>query len=222
MQHHNTPEDDTLERAATAALALAAEHGWARLTLAQIAQRAGLAMDALYGRAASKADLIDVLARRFDRAAAADHAPEPEESPRERLFDVTMARFDAMARDRAGLVALLEQLERDPVLAARAWRGHVATARWLLELADVDTSGVAGFARSRTFAVVLARVTRVWMRDDSGDQARTMAALDRRLRDIEGFARGLRRWGRRRRDAPPADPDGPPPIRSEGPGAPAA
>lgn len=209
-----TPDSDALDRAADAALALAAELGWERLTLAQIAQRAGLPMDALYGRATSKADVLDVLARRFDRAAAATYHPELDETVRERVFDAAMARFDAMEPHRAGLVAIMERVDRDPALAARAWRSTVDTARWLLELADVDTAGPAGFARVRVFAAVLVRTTRAWMRDDSGDQARTMARLDRQLRDISGFANAMRRrWRRDRRNEAAVDPDGPPPIR---------
>ncbi len=214
---------DVLERAATAALELAGEVGWAQLTLAQIAQRAGLPMEALYGRAASKTDLVDLLARRFDRAAAANYSAEPDETVRERVFDAAMARFDAMEPHRNGLVAIMERADRDPAFAAQAWRSTVDTARWLLELAAVDTSGAAGFARVRVFAAVLVRTTRAWMRDDSGDQARTMARLDRQLRDISGFAGAMRRrWRRDRADAPTADPEGPPPIRPQGgPGGPA-
>ncbi len=196
-----------------AALALAAEIGWGRVTLAAIAFRADIPLDRLYGRFGSKTDVLDLLAQRFDRAAVAEFDFEADAPVRERVFDAAMARFDAMEPHRAGLVAIFSRTGRDPLIAPRAWLWTVRSARWLLELAQVDTAGAAGFARARVFAVILARTGQAWIEDDGGDLSRTMARLDRQLRDVSDFAK---RWGKGgRRRASHAEAAGPDPIRPQ-------
>ena len=56
-----TDTDPLLDRAGAAALAIAAEGRWAEATLRDLAEQAGLDLAALYGRARSKADIVDAL-----------------------------------------------------------------------------------------------------------------------------------------------------------------
>lgn len=184
-------EDDFLTRCEDAALALAGERPWRDVALRDIADRAGVPLDDVYGRATSKTDIIDALAQRFDRAAAKELDLEPDASVRERVFDAAMARFDAMEPYRAGLTSIFNDVRRDPSLAAHGWGMGQRSARWLLELAGVDTAGASGFARVQGFTVILGRAVDAWRKDDAGDLARTMAALDRDLRDAEAR---LSRW----------------------------
>ena len=57
--------------------------------------------------------------------------------------------------------------------------------RWMLEAADISTGGIRGAVAVKLTAAVYLSTMRVWRRDDSPDFARTMAALDARLRRIE-------------------------------------
>ncbi len=180
------PKPDPLAVAADAALALAAERPWRDIALRDVAAAARLPMTAFYGVVRSKDDVVDALFARLDRAAAAAlEAERPAGEARERVFDAAMARFDAMEQERAGLASILSDELSRPLSAARLWPRAARTARWLLELAGVDTSGAAGAARVQGFTAILARATRAWLEDEAGDLSRTMATLDRTLRDVE-------------------------------------
>ena len=61
----------------------------------------------------------------------------------------------------------------------------------MLEAADVDTSGAGGAVRTLGLASVYASVFRVWLDDSDPGLARTMAALDRRLRRGEQNLKAL-------------------------------
>jgi hypothetical protein len=63
---------------------------------------------------------------------------------------------------------------------------------WMLEAAGIGTDGATGGLRVAGLAAVYASVFRVWLEDDDPGHARTMAALDRRLRRGE---RSLRNFG---------------------------
>ena len=182
-----TSQSSLLRAAADAALDAAAARPWAELSLRAIAEAAGVSLADLYDAARSKDDVLDAVLAEFDRAAADDLDLDADAPERERVFDVAMARFDAMERRRAGAVSILgHELDR-PLGALRLWPASTRTARWLLALAGVDTSGARGQARVQGFAVILARATRAWLRDDAGDLSKTMAALDRMLRDVDGW-----------------------------------
>lgn len=180
-------QDDMLEPLADAALRLAPGRPWSDIAFGDLAQEAALPLDRVYGRVRTKTDVVDALSRRFDREAARDLEAAPDADVRERVFDAAMARFDAMEPHRAGLKPILKAARSDPALAARGVAMTARSACWLLEIAGVDTSGLGGALRVQGFALILARALRAWESEEAPGLARTMAALDRGLRDAEDW-----------------------------------
>lgn len=170
-----TPEDDILDRAAAAALSLAAERPWKAIALRDIAARAELHFADLYLLAPGKAAVISHLARRFDAAAlaTADHGGE---DVHDRLFDAAMARLEAMQPHRKALLAVAA--DENPLdVAKRA----PLTARAILEAAGVDATA----PRVAAMGAVWLRLLQVW-RTDGEALARTMAEADKRLKQMQG------------------------------------
>ncbi len=183
--------DDAGERMLDAALALAAERDWRGIGLAEIAQKAGLSLAEGYAAGPSKLHLLAALNRRVDRAALAA-TPEAEGLSRERLFDLLMRRFDALQPHRPALRSMLRGSLGDPaaLLAAPALLRSMA---WMLEAAGIGAAGWRGALRVHVLAGVYLSVLRVFLGDESVDLAATMAALDRRLRAVEGVLGGPKR-----------------------------
>ncbi|HEX8569049.1 MAG TPA: TetR family transcriptional regulator [Caulobacteraceae bacterium] len=174
---------DLLDRAVDAALALARERPWGDIVLRDIAAAADAPLAQLYPLAPSKAALLDHMSRRFDLQALEAGAGD---DLHDRLFDVVMARVEAMEPHRSALSAIARS--EDPArLALRLPR----TARALLEAAGVDTQGSKGAVRIAAMTALWTRVLQVW-RDDEGALNRTMAEIDRRLRQMRS---GLKRLG---------------------------
>jgi AcrR family transcriptional regulator len=178
------------------ALRLAAERGWANLALADIAAAAKLPLADLYASYPSKTAILAALSRGVDRHVLAGLEGSSDESTRDRLFDLIMKRFDALAPYRDGLSAVVRDAGRDP-LAALCGLGPLARSMALmLEAAGVSSSGVAGALRTKGLGAIYLATMRDWFRDDSADKARTMAALDARLRRAESWAHRLDRRAR--------------------------
>ena len=174
------------DRIIDAALARIASDGWRHLSLAAIADAAGLPILQVYRTFGSKQAILRGLHRRIDEAALADPPPaEPGERPRDRLFDLLMRRFDALGPCKPALEVLRRELPGDPmtILCSGAWL--LRSMRWMLEAAEISTGGIRGAVAVKLTAAVYLSTMRVWQRDDSPDVARTMAALDARLRRIE-------------------------------------
>ncbi len=184
------------ERILDAALGLAARRGWRRTGLADIATEAGIGLDRLRSQFASKPAIVNGLIRRTDERVLALGAAEGS-SARDRLFDVLMRRFDALHSDRSGIAAILRDVCLDPMAAMCHAPRLMASMAWMLEAAGLDSSGPVGLLRVKGLAAVHLWALRAWLGDDSRDLAKTMAALDRGLRQAEALA-GLLAKGRAR------------------------
>lgn len=187
-----------------AALGLAARQGWRALTLNAIAKEAGVPLGRVHGVFPSKWAILDAFADRVDEAVLARPAPAAGEPARDRLFDVLMRRFDAMQPHKAAVTAMAHDLGREPLAAFCAWPRLIKSMAWMLEAAGLDSSGLAGLVRTKGLAVFYLAALRTWLSDDSVDLARTMAMLDRGLRQAEAAVRFLDKGRKRSKPAKPA------------------
>jgi hypothetical protein len=203
---------------AEAALKRAAARGWRGVTLHELADLARRPVGDFHPL--TPADAFDCVDEYFDRAAAKGaSAPNLNDPARERVFDVAMARFEAMEPHRAGVLALDQAHGPDPIAQTAAHARATRTARWLLALAGDEGDGVGAAARTQALAFVLRQARAAWAKDEAGDFAKTMAALDKGLRRSEDFfdqvgkvAAGLRPGQARAKpadEAQPSDPPGP-------------
>ena len=187
-----------------AALELAAVQGWRDTRLGDIAAAAKLTLAQVLAVYPSKAAIVAAFTREIDEAVVKVEDPDLAAQPvRDRLFDVIMRRFDALGPHKAAVRAIVRDTARDPVSAVCAACALGRSMAWMLEAARVDGSGLSGLVRKKGLGVVYLSVLCVWLNDDSEDMAKTMAALDRRLRRAENLVMLCRLPRPRRREAEP-------------------
>ena len=172
-----------------AAMALFSERGYAAVRLQDIADRAEMDLGALRQRVANKLDILKLFLRRLDADVLGEDAGfGPEETVRDRLFDLLMRRFDALTPYRPALRAILQDAGRDPAaLLCLAPHGMTALG-WYLEAAGTSADGLRGAMRIKGLCVVWLHCLRIWEKDDSDDLAKTMKALDKALGQAERLA----------------------------------
>ncbi|MEO0882653.1 MAG: hypothetical protein AAFY34_07945 [Pseudomonadota bacterium] len=173
-----------LDQALEAALKLAADRPWREVSLRDVAEAAKLDLTDLYG-VTDKARLVSALEPWADKAMSAEKA-DMAETPRERLFDAIMRRFECMEAERAGVLSMMRERDRTPVGLAHMIKARRKTADWAITAASVDTgdyirSGAQRIAIMRT----ISRTETAWKSDEAGDFARTMATLDAGLVEME-------------------------------------
>ena len=185
------------------AFTLIAERGWRGFSFTELARRAKLPLASVYAEFPNRGALLRRLGKRLDaQMLDIDTADLEGLSPRERVFELVMRRFDAMAPFKEGLRALSRQAPADPALAAA---GLCNLARLTDRLLDAAETGHGSAPRAmlarKALGVVYARVFGVWLDDATPDLARTLAELDRRLQQVEGLARWFGGGRGRRPDA---------------------
>lgn len=173
-------------RLADLALRLLARKAWRDLTLAEVARAAKVPLAELSQLAPAKPVLIGLILQRFgDEMSARYKADGDAPSPRDRLFDVSMAWFDTLAHHKQAVRALYDGLKGDPFTLIDARGAIVAAAQWLMTLAEADQGGALAL-RATAFAAILGRAIPVWL-DDDADLSKTMARLDGDLRRGESL-----------------------------------
>lgn len=193
-------------------MALAAEQPVRTIGLADIAERAGISLAALRATFGGKLGILVGFARRIDLAVLADGPADPASGPRDRLFEIMMRRFDALAPYKAAVDRMAASARCDPALAAILHRLSVRSQRWALAAAGIRVGGLRGRMVVEGAVFVYAETMRTWLHDDDADLGRTMATLDRALRRAErgmemasGICSLLPRFDRRRRGRGPSD-----------------
>ncbi len=187
------------------ALELVAERGWSGTSLAEMAAAAGVPLDTFHRHYPSKAAVLRALSQRVDTAMLAGIEPAAGEGARDRLFDAVMRRFDALNPHKAAVRVIVRDVGCDPLaLACRA--GPLCRVLSLtLEAANLDAGGLRGLVRIEGLSWIYLATMRTWLRDDTDDMAKTMAALDRQLRTADRAIAALCRA--LQRGAPRAEPD---------------
>ena len=189
-------ERSDADRIIDAAMERIAAVGWRNLSLAAIAAAAELPILQVYRVFPSKTAILCAMLRRTDEIVlAAPLDAQEDERPRDRVFDLLMRRFDALAAYKGALLVLRRELPADPPSALCIGAAGLRSVRWMLEAAGIATGGIGGILAVKLTAAAYFQASRVWLRDESPDLAPTMAALDQRLRGIErwyGTPRGRR------------------------------
>ena len=178
-----SPSGSPRDRLIAAALGLAAEQGWRRIDMAEIAEAAGLSLAETYEVARSKPAILWALRREIDEAMLAGGVASGD-SPRDRLFDVLMRRFDALRPYRTGLGAILRDSGGSPALLS-CLPGLLRSMGWTLTAAGLPASGCRGRLARRVVGAIYVSILPTFFRDDSRDLGTTMVGLDKRLRQVE-------------------------------------
>jgi AcrR family transcriptional regulator len=179
-------------RIISAALACAAAKPWGDVTLLDIAEAAKLPLIEVRHAFAGKAEILAAFLHEVDDEVLKRTPKQSEgQDKRDVLFDVVMNRFDVLAPYKPALKSIRASGPADASLA----RPFLASQHWMLQGAGIGTDGAAGTLRVAGLGMIYASVFGIWLEDDDPGLARTMAALDRRLRRGERTLRGVEQIG---------------------------
>jgi len=179
-------------KAVRAALDLAKERNWGDISLADIAQAANLSLADLRREFSCKTDIIRAFQSEVDAEILARARPAGDaQSPRDRLFDIVMTRFELMQPYKPALRRISAYLCCRPGEAATLLCSSLASQYWMLAGAGAKLDGPGGALRVTGLAAVYGKVFQIWLDDASPSLDKTMAALDKRLAKGERMLSGI-------------------------------
>lgn len=191
--------DTTIAKGLKAAFKLAELTPWDELTLSSIAEEADLSLKDFHG-VASKDDLSAAIEPHFD-AAMSEGSVSDTETPRTRLFDVIMMRFEAMEEVRDAATSYLRWRDSSISGLALRVRARLETAKWATTCAGLDNTGsLPQSVQLAAIAWAVSQAERAWRQETSAELSQTMAALDAELLKLEERSAWLKRFGARKSD----------------------
>jgi len=184
--------NETRDLIIDAALRLAADKPWPEITLTDIAQASGISLAELARHVSGKPQILEAFARRMDGQLLASLTSDPVEGDaHDRLFDIMLRRFELLAPYKAAIANIVRAPADGPAEWLHLLASSLTTQGWMLAAADIKLSGLRGDAAKLGLAKIATDTLRVWLKDDDAGLARTMAALDRKLRDGEALMNRL-------------------------------
>ncbi len=183
---------DLLDQLIDAAMDQIAEQGWANTSYTQVLQAAGLVYRDVYHVARDMEALMALFADRIDAAMLADAEAFDAETPvREHLFDLLMARFDALSDYKPALARIFSEQQRAPIDGLRTALRLERSMALALEAAGESSTGLTGQLRAKAMTALYLRCFRAWVKDDSEDLGPTMKVVDESLKQAERAASWL-------------------------------
>lgn len=196
-----TEEPETIRaKIISAALQIAEVGDWRSATLSDISEAADVPLEDIRRQFADKQAILAAYIADVDHEVlAADLGFEAEDTPRDRLFELLMNRFEVLGRHRSAVGELMRAMLGDPVSVMRLSPAVLSGTGSILDAAGISANGPFGCLRAKGLLAVWLATLRVWLEDDSPDLSRTMAVLDRHLRKAEQAAIELNRFAPTRR-----------------------
>jgi hypothetical protein len=171
-----------------AALGLIEREGWQAYRPLRLARETGAGLAEIVTQLGDRADILAAMGRRADMAMIDVTAEElAEMSPKERVFELMMRRFESLRPARPAL----RRLKREA--APEVWLEGLGNLRRAMKLI-VEAGDLVGYGPRRALvgaalASAYLRSGRVWLDDDSEDLAGTLAELNRQLDRVGGVLR---------------------------------
>jgi AcrR family transcriptional regulator len=171
---------DQTKLIAEAALSLADNVGWERLTFKAIAGRAKISVKDVEAQFSDIWDILKWVLKRVD-----DETQDAVEKYlgndwRDNLAEILMARFELAQAHRGAFASLRRAFVHHPEVAPRFVRGFYRSLNGALKLSGISKRLCQPVCVAGLGAVYLSLVD-VWMKDTTRDLSKTMAAIDRRL-----------------------------------------
>lgn len=176
-QKRNKNQTDLI---AGAALSLAAASGWEKVTFATLSKKLRLKPFAITRLFPDMASIIAHILDNVEKEAEKAVQGYLGNGWRDNLMEIMMARFDIAARERKAFEALPRYLRKRPQMLLSLLPHFHEKMERMLDLSrfpDHPLRPVAGIILGGIYATLI----ETWAADDSRDNSKTMAAIDRRL-----------------------------------------
>ncbi|MBT4880304.1 MAG: TetR family transcriptional regulator [Alphaproteobacteria bacterium] len=173
-----------------AALTLVAREGWTDLSFQEIANLAEVPLAEVYEHFPQKSAFLLALNEKVDRFVLKQAEELSEESgitPRERLFDLSLTRLDALFPYKNALAHIYKDLWFDPLSVLTLAPGFMTSLEWMLQASGLGISDCYGKVRIKALGTIYFLSLKTWLEDDSEDTSKTMAFMDTQMTRAESL-----------------------------------
>lgn len=163
---------------------LVGTHGWQSLSFDKIASDLGINLSDLRQKYTKKEDILIDFNKEMDQKILSEISKEDlaGAAPRDQIQELFLYRFEILEPYKQALKIIYKDMLCHPTDLVPNMIDNLSSLNWLLSLSDADLNGFLGFAKSQGLKVIYIVAFKKWLDDDSKNQEKTMAFLDKSLR----------------------------------------
>lgn len=182
--------DSLKEKAFHACLEVIKKEGWTKFSFQKASEISNIPLDIFYSHFPRPSEVMVYLFQKIDEQVlnSLGSLEDLSLSPKDALFEVLMARFEAAEAYKPTLRIFWREWIHSPEDApALTCQGYSSMA-WMLEAANLKSRGLKGLLQTQGLLVLYLLTLRTWLEDDTQDMGQTMVFLDKNLTRLERFA----------------------------------
>jgi ubiquinone biosynthesis protein COQ9 len=176
------------EKVFKACLMVIEKEGWKGFSFAKASQESGIPLHTFHNHFPSPTDVMLHLFRKIDNELLKNLDLSDNVSPKDALFEVLMARFDAAQPYKAILKSFWSEWVLAPEEAPALAHAGFTSMMWVLEAAGLENRGLKGMLHLQGLTTLYLLTLKTWLKDDSPELGKTMAFLDKGLSRLEKLA----------------------------------
>ncbi len=146
-------------------------------------------------------DVVDRYLNQINTKVVTGYVFDPEDSVRERLFDLLMQYFDELNAHKEVALNIERGFYARPLALIKRKSEIHALFQEMLDVTKAGSDPIRDQFRLRSLEGIFLMTYRVWKKDDTTDMAKTMATLDQHLAKAEKWEEKLSCSAWRRRSA---------------------
>lgn len=165
------------------ALDIASKDGWKAVSLEKVAIKTKMPVEKIKSLFSDTASLLAHVLKKTDRELTLHVKKNLECSPdtwRDNLFEVVMARFDIIQKNRKAFLSIYNYLKKDIPTASKLLGPMHKSMSLVLELAEMRSSRTHCL-EALTLQAIYMMVIGTWAKDLTLDLSKTMATLNKQL-----------------------------------------
>ena len=139
----------------------------------------------------SKLDLLKNINRYVDDLLINQMKSLEQSSNKDMLFEVFMARFDILQKNRQSFISIYEGFKKSPQQLIKLLPSFLESMIISAELAAFNVNGFKGTIRLKGLMIVYFATFFIWLDDNTTSLEKTMMALDKNLNHAEKFGKFL-------------------------------
>lgn len=159
--------------------------GWLHFSLSDIADDKDTTLAKVHAKYPNRLCLLEDFSKYIDQTTLEDLEKFDEtETQRDRLFSIIMTRFDVLTPYKSLIRMLWQDGWKDPFLLIGTLPMGLNSMSWLLQAANIDTTGIQGAFRIKVFTFFYLKTVWAWLNDSTETLDETMVALDKSLQQL--------------------------------------
>jgi len=172
---------------AISALKLLEKKSWSKISIKEIFKKSKINQLEAYSIIKEKKEVLLLINNYFDQETIRLTQKIENSNNKDKIFEIIMTRFEILNNYRNAVIKLFKYIIKKPDLILYILPHLIKSLIIVIESTENSSDGIRGNLKVEGLMIIYLLVFMVWIKDDTQELEKTMAALDNHLNCAEDF-----------------------------------